>query len=148
MGAGGPFPEAKRSRGVTLTTHPHLAPKSRTNRSYISYPPWHLHGSSGTVLLYFIHPSVPGSTCQTPWHQNPKIHHRIHNPPPAPILSQLHPLHTPQLISPRSILILPSHQRLGLPSDLFPSGFPIKPCTFSSPLPFVPHAPLTSPSLT
>jgi len=28
MGTGGPFPEAKRGRGVTLTTHPHLVPRS------------------------------------------------------------------------------------------------------------------------
>ena len=33
----------------------------------------------------------------------------------------------------RSVLILPSHLRLGLPSDLFPSGFPIK--TLYTPLP-------------
>jgi hypothetical protein len=40
---------------------------------------------------------------QTPWRQNPQVHHRIHNiPPPAPILSQLDPPYTPQ---PRAILI-------------------------------------------
>jgi hypothetical protein len=36
MGTGGPFPGAKRGRGVTLTTHPHLVPKSRMSRSYTS----------------------------------------------------------------------------------------------------------------
>ena len=56
---------------------------------------------------------------------NPKVHYRIHKcPPPVPILSQLDPVHTPT--SWRSILILSSHLRLGLPSDLFLSGFPIK----------------------
>jgi hypothetical protein len=57
----------------------------------------------------------------TPWRQNPKVHHRIHNSPPTvPILSQLNPLHTPpQPISLRSILTPSSHLRLGLPSGLF-----------------------------
>jgi hypothetical protein len=27
VGTGGPFPGAKRGRGVTLTTHPHLVPR-------------------------------------------------------------------------------------------------------------------------
>ena len=40
----------------------------------------------------------------------------------------------PQPTSWRSILILPSHLRLGLPIGLFPSGFPIK--TLYKPLPF------------
>jgi hypothetical protein len=39
MGTGGPFPGAKRGRGVTLTTHPHLVPKSGMSRSYTSSPP-------------------------------------------------------------------------------------------------------------
>jgi hypothetical protein len=39
MGTGGPFP-----RGVTLTTHPHLVPRSRMSRSYTYSPPKSLHG--------------------------------------------------------------------------------------------------------
>jgi hypothetical protein len=39
MGTGGPFPGAKRGWGVTLTTHPHLVPRSRMSRSYTSSPP-------------------------------------------------------------------------------------------------------------
>jgi hypothetical protein len=44
MGTGGPFPGAKRGRGVTLTTHPHLVPMSGMSRSYISSPPKRLRG--------------------------------------------------------------------------------------------------------
>ena len=44
---------------------------------------------------------------------NPKVHHRTHKrQPPVPILSQIHPVPT----SSRSILILSSHLRLGLPN--------------------------------
>jgi hypothetical protein len=53
------------------------------------------------------------------------VHYRSHKrPPPVSILSQLDPVHPPHPTSWRSILILSSHLRLGLPSDLFPSGFP------------------------
>ena len=56
---------------------------------------------------------------------NPKVCYCIHKClPPVPILSQLHPVHTPHPISWRSILILSSHLFLGLPCVLFPSGFP------------------------
>jgi hypothetical protein len=34
----------KFSWGVTLTTHPHLVPRSRMSRSYTSSPPKRLHG--------------------------------------------------------------------------------------------------------
>ena len=64
---------------------------------------------------------------------NPKVHHRIHKClPSVPILSQLHPVSTPPT-SRRSILILSSHLRLGLPNRLFPSGFPTR--TLCTPLP-------------
>ena len=58
---------------------------------------------------------------------NPKVHYRIHKcQPPAPILNQINPVHIPHPTSQGSTLILSSHLRLGLPSGLFPSGFPTK----------------------
>ena len=59
---------------------------------------------------------------------NPKVHYSIHKcPPPVPILSQINPVYTSHPTSWRSILILSSHLHLGLPSGLFPPGFPTKP---------------------
>jgi hypothetical protein len=53
MGTGGPFLGVKRGRGVTLTTHPHLVPRSRMSRSYTSSrpqaPPWRV---AGLLYLY------------------------------------------------------------------------------------------------
>jgi len=52
--------------------------------------------------------------------RNQKVHCRIHNcPPPVPILSQLDPVHAPNISLLRSNIILSSHLRLGLPSALF-----------------------------
>jgi hypothetical protein len=54
MGTGGPFPGPKRGRGVTLTTHPHLVPRSGMSRGYTSSPPPAPSASmacSGTALL-------------------------------------------------------------------------------------------------
>jgi hypothetical protein len=65
---------------------------------------------------------------------NPRVHYCVYKcPPSVPILSQLDPIHAPHPTSWRSILILSSHLNLGLPSGLFPSGFPIK--TLYTPLP-------------
>ena len=47
-------------------------------------------------------------------------------PATCPSLSQLDPVHTPHPSSWRSILILSSHLRLGLPTGLFPACFPTK----------------------
>jgi hypothetical protein len=52
-------------------------------------------------------------------------YNRIYNsPPPAPILSEINPVYAPHQTSLRSILILSSHLRVGLPSSLLPSRFP------------------------
>jgi hypothetical protein len=46
-------PGLKRGRGVTLTTHPHIVPRSRMSRSYISSPPSAFMACSGTALALF-----------------------------------------------------------------------------------------------
>ena len=56
--------------------------------------------------------------------RNPNVHYRTHKrPPPVSILDQPNPVHIPTFW--RCILIS-THLRLGLPSGLFPSGFPTK----------------------
>ena len=65
--------------------------------------------------------------------RNPKVHYRTHKRPPSvPILGQPNPVIYPHPTSWRSVLILSTHLRLGLPSGPLPSGFPTK--TLSSPL--------------
>ena len=58
---------------------------------------------------------------------SPKVHYRIHKcPPPAQSwASSIQPT-SPHPTSWRYIVIIFSHLRLGLPSGLFPSGFPTK----------------------
>ena len=64
---------------------------------------------------------------------SPTVHHRIHKWPP-PALSWANSIHsiTPHATSSKSILILSSHLRLGIPSRLFPSCFPTR--TLCTPL--------------
>ena len=58
---------------------------------------------------------------------NPKFHYRIYKcPPPVPVFSQFNPVHAAHPTSWRYIWLLSSHLGLGLPSDLFLSGFPTK----------------------
>jgi hypothetical protein len=59
--------------------------------------------------------------------RNPKVHHRADKSLPLDqILSQSNPVRPIDPISPRTILILSSHLRLGLPNDLLHSGLPTK----------------------
>ena len=74
---------------------------------------------------------------------NPKVHYRTHKcPPPLPILSQLRPVPTIPSNFLKSILILSSHLRLVLPSDLFPSGFPTRNLYTSLPSPICATCPV------
>ena len=77
-------------------------------------PSWEANRSSASQ-------EIPRVLC------NPKVHYRSHKcPPPVPILNSSMQSIPPDPTSWRSILILSSHLRLGLPSGLFPSGFPTK----------------------
>ena len=59
--------------------------------------------------------------------RNAKVHYCTYKlPPPASILGQPNPVHIPTFHLLEIHLILSTHLRLGLPSGLFPSGFPIK----------------------
>ena len=71
---------------------------------------------------------------------NLKVHYCFYEcPPPVRILSNIDPVHA--LTSRRSILIiLSSHLCLGLPSGLFPSGFPTKTCIHLYCSPYMLHA--------
>ena len=73
--------------------------------------------------------------------RNPKVHYRTHKRPP-PVISWASPIQSiyPHPTSWRSVLILPTHLYLGLPSGLLPSGFPSKTLYTPSPHPYAPHA--------
>jgi hypothetical protein len=51
-------PGVKRGRGVTLTTHPHLVPRSWMSRSYTSSPPSASVACNGTALLFTHEPNT------------------------------------------------------------------------------------------
>ena len=64
---------------------------------------------------------------------NLTVHHRIHNShPPVRIASQINSIHAFHPTSWLSILILPSHLSLSLPSSLFPLRFRIILCMLLS----------------
>jgi hypothetical protein len=82
-----------------------------------------------SYLLTELSPSWGAANCAAPqelpsilW--KPKVQYRVHKSPPlVPILSHINPIHSiPSYL--RSVLKLSTHLRLGLPSGLFPFGFP------------------------
>ena len=73
--------------------------------------------------------------------RNPKVHYRTHKRPPTVyILGQPIQSIYPHPTFWRSVLILLTHLRLGLPSGLLPSGFPTQTLHNPSPHPYAPHA--------
>jgi hypothetical protein len=52
MGTGVLSPGVKHGRGVMLTTHPHIVPRSRISRIYTPLPPSATMACSGTALLF------------------------------------------------------------------------------------------------
>jgi hypothetical protein len=48
----GPFSGVQRDPGRDANHSPHLVPKSRVSKSYISFPPWCLHGMYGKALHF------------------------------------------------------------------------------------------------
>jgi hypothetical protein len=67
-------PGLKRDRGVTLTTHPYLVPRSRISRSYTCSPPKRLHGvwwdSFSFISLYLVLTFLLVCPILRPWHFN------------------------------------------------------------------------------
>jgi hypothetical protein len=83
-----------------------------------------------TYLLTELSPSWEAANCAATHElpsilRNPKVHYTVHKSPPlVPILCQIDPVYIiPSYLS-KTILILSTHLRLSLHSDVFPSGFP------------------------
>ena len=76
---------------------------------------------------------LPFRLCNTSLLRNPSVHYRAHKCPSfVHILIQINPVHVPIPLLEDPFLTLPSNLRLGLPSGLFPSGFPTQ--TLHTPL--------------
>jgi hypothetical protein len=80
-------PGLNRGRGVTLTTHPHLVPRSKISRSYTASPPSDFVACSGTALVNHTSNSVaPEPADLSPYLQEPAT-----GPWPEPTGSTLPP---------------------------------------------------------
>jgi hypothetical protein len=87
------------------------------------------------------------TTCAASILRNPKFRYIVQkNSPTLPILSQTYPVDNTHSTPKRSILMLSIHLHLGLPSDLFPSGFLTSNLYTFLFSPFVPHVLPTSSS--
>jgi hypothetical protein len=94
-----------------------------------------------TYLLTELSPSREAASCAvTQEHPSilwsPKFQYRVHKSTLlVPILSHINPIHTIPSYLAMIHLILSTHLRLGLPSGLFPSGFPTNMlCVFVFPI--------------
>ena len=93
----------------------HFATLTST-RERLLFVPWNriLQNVTGPKLVNKFHT----------FHGPLTLHYRIYkHPPPVPILRHINPAYAIHHNSLRSSLILFSHLRLGLPSDLFSSAF-------------------------
>jgi len=95
------------------------------------FPTFHGTRRFITALTTVRHLSLSWASPSSPYTHIPQIHHNIIHPstPRTPqwSLSLRFPHQDPIHHSPhRSIIILSTHLRLGLPNGLFPSGFPTK----------------------
>jgi hypothetical protein len=79
------------------------------------YKIWRIASNQDLPISFeFISQTIGRTLTLTPWCQNPKVHHRIHESPlTIPVLNQVNPLHTPPADLPKihSNPILPSTSR-------------------------------------
>ena len=112
---------------ITKATHTHLLTYLLTY-SMVQSPSWEANWFAASQEI----PRIS---------RNPKVHYHTHKrPPPVSILGQPNPVHIPtsELLE-RSILILSTHLRLGLPMVSFPPVSPPRPYAPPSPHPYAPH---------
>jgi hypothetical protein len=111
---------------IEIAFEPELLQRRKVSSSIILYTS-HVLITSVMVLSPSSEAAKCAATQELPsivW--KPKIQYHVHESPPLiPILSQINPIHTITFYL-RSILILSTHLHLGLPSCVFPSGFPTK----------------------
>ena len=92
---------------------------------FSNLPTYLLNPWSRVLLQKLIGPKLVKKFPRILW--NPKVHYHIYKcPPPVPIVSHIDPVRTPtsHFLKKYLNIILPSTS--GLPSSLFPSGFPTK----------------------
>jgi hypothetical protein len=112
-----------------------LSPRDLTVKKGKARPRRGHEGREGEYRYTYSMEQSPSWEAKTSWATqeiprilwNPKVHHCIDKSmPPVSILSQINPVYAPHQTSQRSILILSSQLRLGLPNGFLPSDFPNK----------------------